>query len=108
MVTAQLSFNKMSSNVTVNKRYREFDYVKVIAVLVSVFGIFSLMDIVANICFMAEIPDSIVLKMNYVVIILHLINSAINPFVYAYLKKDIRKEIKRLLKNVPLVFGGAV
>ena len=108
MVTAQLSFNNMSCNVTVNKRYREFDYVKVIAVLVTVFGIFSIVDIAANICDMADTPKSIVYEMNYVVIMLHLINSAINPFVYAYLKRDIRKETKRLLKNFATAVCGVV
>ena len=101
LVTAQLSFNKMYCNVSVNKRFREFDYVKVIAVLVSVFGIFSLVDTVANVCFIAKIPQSTLEKMDYLVIILQLINSAVNPFVYAYHKKDIRVEVKRFFGQGP-------
>jgi len=91
----------MYCNVSVNKRFREFDYVKVIAVLVSVFGIFSLVDTVANVCFIAKIPQSTLEKMDYLVIILQLINSAVNPFVYAYHKKDIRVEVKRFFGQGP-------
>ena len=99
MIVAQLSFNKMSCNTTVNRRYREFDYVKVLAVLVAFFSIFSLMDIVSNICYFSEITRCV---MDDAVTILHLINSAINPFVYALLKKDIWKEIKCFLGHGPV------
>jgi len=99
MIVAQLSFNKMSCNTTVNRRYREFDYVKVLSVLVVFFSIFSLMDIVSSICYLSTITRCV---MNDATMILQLINSAINPFVYALLKKDIWKEIKCLLGHGPV------
>lgn len=96
-IIAQLSFNKMSCNVTVNRRNREFDYAKVVGVLVALFGILFLMDTLVNICAYADISQCNVSEMDDAVMILQLINSAANPFVYVLLKKNIRNELKRFL-----------
>ena len=108
LVSAQLSFNKMSCNVSANRCYREFDYVKVIAVLMCFFGIFSFMDILSNICLLANISQCKGSKIDNAVMILQLTNSTINPFVYALLKKDFIKEAKCLLGHRPMANAAEI
>lgn len=94
---AQLSFNKMSCDVTVNRRSREFDYAKVVAVLVSIFAAVFLTEMTANICLLFKISQCNNDHFDSGIYILNLINSSANPFVYVLLKKDIRSEFQKLL-----------
>ena len=96
-IIAQLSFNKMSCDVTVNRRSREFDYAKVVVVLVSIFVAVFLTEMTANICLLFKISLCNSDHFDSGIYILNLINSSANPFVYVLLKKDIRSEFRKVL-----------
>ena len=96
-IIAQLSFNKMSCDVTVNRRSREFDYAKVVVVLVSIFAAVFLTEMTANICLLLKISLCNSDPFDSGLYILNLINSSANPFVYVLLKKDIRSEFRKVL-----------
>ena len=96
-IIAQLSFNKMSCDVTVNRRSREFDYAKVVVVLVSIFAAVFLTEMTANICLVFKISLCNSDHFDSGLYILNLINSSANPFVYVLLKKDIRSEFRKVL-----------
>lgn len=87
----------MSCSVNVNRRKHEYDYAKLVKVLVFIFGVYSVLDIVANLCFQFSTEQCDVEEMDDAVIVMYLTNLALRPFVYALLQKDIRKVVKQFL-----------
>ena len=91
---AQLSFNHRIQHGRVFKP-QEAAATKMVGVVVGVFVSCYLLDIYHTVCDLAgSCKDNEALSV--VVVLLLLVNSAINPVVYAFFKREIRKELKRL------------
>ena len=91
---AQLNFNHRIQHGRVFKP-QEAAATKMVGVVVGVFVSCYLLDIYHTVCDLAgSCKDNEALSV--VVVLLLLVNSAINPVVYAFFKREIRKELKRL------------
>lgn len=93
---AQVEFNQ-TQHIVVQRRTSDHVTVKLVGVLVLVFAVCYMLTVYKNICFIFDlchvppITDKISLSL------IHL-NSFANFLVYALIKKDIRKELKTLLR----------
>ena len=91
---AQLKFNHRIQHSRVKSQ--EMASTRVIGVVVAVFVFCYFLDIFDNACYL------VMCKLNFalldVVSLLMLTNSAVNPVAYAFFKKDIKTELKRLLR----------
>ena len=93
-LVAQLNFNHRIQHGRVFKP-QEAAATKMIGIVVFVFVISYLLDTYDTVCDLAGIyteNETVVI----LIALLKLLNSAINPVVYAFLKREIRKELKRL------------
>lgn len=79
-------------------RKRELSSVQVICVVVSVFIVCYAMNISLSFCIGLEICDP-PREVRDLLAILLMVNSLINPFAYAFLKNDIKKECKALFRR---------
>ena len=79
-------------------RKRELSSVQVICVVVSVFIVCYAMNISLSFCIGLEICDP-PREVRDLLAILLIVNSLINPFAYAFLKNDIKKECKALFRR---------
>ena len=93
VLVMQLNFNHRMQHRRVFKP-QEAASTKVVGSVVAVFIVCYIINIYDNTCIMAlcERPKTI----QDVVTLLRLVNSAANPAAYAFFKKDIKKELKRL------------
>ncbi|XP_078357375.1 adenosine receptor A2a-like [Oculina patagonica] len=92
VVNAQLRFNQPS----LRENRAQFS-ATVIILVVWLFILFYIMDVVGSICFyfdVCELSD----EFHYVRKLLLIANSAANPFPYAFIKRDIKKEFKKMFK----------
>lgn len=95
----QLKFNnQMTSNATRNRTERS---IKVIGAVVLVFVGCWLLDIYKSICWHYKICK-IDRKLVNISVILLFLNSAVNPLVYALLKYDFKRELRKLFCCIPL------
>ena len=79
-------------------RKRELSSVQAICVVVSVFIVCYAMNISLSFCIGLEICDP-PREVRDLLAILLIVNSLINPFAYAFLKNDIKKECKALFRR---------
>ena len=89
---AQLRFNQI--NLRQNKG--QFS-ATIIIIVVGLFILFYTMDVVGSACFyfdVCELTD----EFHHVRKLLLIANSAVNPFPYAFIKRDINKEFKKMFK----------
>ena len=93
VLVMQLNFNHRMQHPRLFKP-QEAASTKVVGSVVVVFIICYVFNIYVYACIMGLCERSETLE--YVAILLRLINSAVNPVVYALFKKDIKKEVKRL------------
>lgn len=92
IMTAQLRFNQ--PNLRQNRG--QFS-ATVISVVVGLFILFYMMDVVGSVCFYFGVCD-LTDEFHYVRKLLLIANSAANPFPYAFIKRDIKKEFKKMFK----------
>ena len=98
---SQLLYNKWRRNpdcLFKLSRKREMPSVQVICVVVSVFIVCYAMNISLSFCIGLEIGDP-PREVRDLLAILLMVNSLINPFAYAFLKNDIKKECKTLFRR---------
>ena len=93
VLVMQLNFNHRIQHSRVFKP-QEAASTKVVGSVVAVFIICYVLSIYDSVCLIGLCKRSDALM--YVVILLSLTNSAVNPVAYAFFKKDIKKEVKRL------------
>ena len=95
-VVAQLSFNHALHHKVATSHRRESTSAKMIGTVVAIFVV----------CYMTDVVDTIMMiwssplpRPAFFIILTfqRLINSAVNPVAYAFFKKEIKKEMKRLL-----------
>lgn len=92
VVSAQLRFNQ--PNLRENRG--QFS-ATVIIVVVGLFILFYMMDVVGSICFYFDVCE-LTVEFHYVRKLLVIANSAANPFPYAFIKRDIKREFKKMFK----------
>ena len=98
---SQLEFNGFSPEETKTLRMRtqSSTFSKALGIIVAIFLICYAFDIVRLICFTFHCTKYIPYVLVEVQNLLFICNSACNPFVYAFLKQDIREELKRFRKS---------
>ena len=69
----------------------------VIIVVVGIFIIFYVMDVAGSICFYFDVCD-LTVEFHYVRKLMLIANSAANPFPYAFIKRDIKREFFRIFR----------
>ena len=89
---AQLNFNHRTQHGRVFKP-QEAAATKMVGVVVAVFLSYYLLFVFIHVLDMTGFEAQ---KMPIVLILLKLLNSAVNPVAYALFKREIRKELKRL------------
>ena len=94
VLVMQLNFNHRIQHSRVFKP-QEAASTKVVGSVVAVFIICHVLSIYNKVCLIVSCERSDAL-MDHVLIPLILTNSAVNPVAYAFFKKDINKELKRL------------
>ena len=94
VLVMQLNFNHRIQHSRVFKP-QEAASTKVVGSVVAVFIICHVLSIYNKVCLIVSCERSDAL-MDHVLIPLVLTNSAVNPVAYAFFKKDIKKELKRL------------
>lgn len=96
----QLSFNGLcrQSVSTIKSQTQASTFAKALGIIVAIFLVCYAIDIARLICYTfhcsKDIPWLVVNLQN----LLFLFNSASNPIVYAFLKQDIRRELKNFIK----------
>ena len=94
VLVMQLNFNHRIQHSRVFKP-QEAASTKVVGSVVAVFIICYVLNLYDDACIMGLCKRSETIR--FVLILLKLSNSAVNPVAYAIFKKDIKKELKRLL-----------
>lgn len=92
VVNAQLRFNQ-----PIPRENRGQFSATVIIVVVSMFISFYIMDVVGSICFYFDVCR-LTDEFHYVRKLLLIANSAVNPLPYAFIKRDIKREFKKVFK----------
>ncbi|KAL9984121.1 hypothetical protein ACROYT_G006381 [Oculina patagonica] len=97
---AQLSFNGFScQNIsTVRSQTQGSAFAKALGIIVAIFLICYAIEIARLICYTFHCTRHIPWLVVHLQDLLFIFNSASNPLVYAFLKQDIRSELKRCLK----------
>ena len=97
---SQLKFNGFAPKdiTTLRLQTQASTFVKALGVIVAIFLICYAIEIVRLICYTIHCTKHIPRVLVQVQYLLFICNSASNPFVYAFLKQDIRQEVKRLMK----------
>ena len=70
----------------------------VIIVVVGIFIIFYVMDVAGSICFYFDVCD-LTVEFHYVRKLMLIANSAANPFPYAFIKRDIKREFVKIFRS---------
>ncbi|XP_022792238.1 adenosine receptor A2a-like [Stylophora pistillata] len=99
---SQLQFNGFSLNDSkcIRLRSRVTLFSEALGIIVFIFLICYAIDIARLLCFSLKCINYITWDVVYVQRILFICNSASNPFIYGFLKRDIRCELKRLIRRV--------
>ena len=100
---SQLQFNGSISPEHMNKHRSQTQastFAKVLEIIVAICLVSYAIDIVRLICYIFHCKNDIPLLLARVQELLFICNSASNPLVYSFLKKDIRNELKRVIKNL--------
>ena len=96
----QLSFNGFcrQSDSTIRSQAQASTFAKALGIIVAIFFICYAIDIARLICFTFQCLKYIPRHASIVQRLLFVFNSASNPIVYAFLKQDIRRELKSVIK----------
>ena len=97
---SQLKFNGFAPKdiTTLRLQTQASTFVKALGVIVAIFLICYAIEIARLICYTIHCTKHIPWVLVQVQYLLFICNSASNPFVYAFLKQDIRQEVKRRMK----------
>ena len=88
------SRNDTAAPATSRRRQKHNTALFIIALVVFFLGCYVVVNsLVICIAFSCKVSD----KVSHILILLLVLNSAVNPLVYAFLKKDIKMEIKKLV-----------
>ena len=97
---SQLRFNGFANedSKTVRSRGRASTFAKALGIIVAIFLICYAIDIARLLCYTFNCKDYIPWDLVLIQRLLFICNSASNPFVYGFIKQDIRSELKRFLR----------
>ena len=97
---SQLRFNGFPYEVieTVRSHGRASTFAKALGITVAIFLMCYTIDIARILCLTFHCIDYIPWDLVYVQRLLFICSSASNPFVYGFIKQDIRSELKRFLR----------
>ncbi|KAJ7377781.1 hypothetical protein OS493_026348 [Desmophyllum pertusum] len=94
-IEVQVQSNHSSTETTTSRRRKKHNAARfIIAIVVFFLGCYIVVNyLVLCITFSCQISD----KAGQILVLLLVVNSAVNPLVYAFLKKDIKREISKLI-----------
>ena len=97
---SQLSFNGLcrQSISTIRSQTQASTFAKALGIIVAIFLICYAIDIGRLVCYTFHCTKYIPWLVVHLQDLLFICNSASNPLVYAFLKQDIRRELKRFVK----------
>ena len=100
VLVAQLNFNRPQEStavITVNREAKMKSSVKIVVVVVVWFVVCYSLDSYLCVCYEFQAcKPSLPIGFGFVVRLMYIINSALNPIAYSIVKGDIKKELRRL------------
>ena len=94
-ITAQLKFNQRNGfHTRISRRDRELSTAKVIVAVVVVFAICCFLELYWTFCYDMKLCANPPKPVIFIHCLIYVFNSAVNPIAYAFLKRDIKRELK--------------
>ena len=98
-VMAQLNFNEPPQHRTKYRRKQESTSLRMICAIVFIFVLSYMLDLYHTVCFAFDVCTVQTIS-DDVNTLLVLVNSASNPIVYTFLKKDVKRELRSLVGQI--------